>query len=89
MVTYTPTNIRRSGRLSLLVTVGIGAAAMATWIKAHQVGFTFLTTVIVGLLLITAAAFTISPGLGLLTAGLCSLAGGHWITYLRTTGAPT
>lgn len=92
MVAYTPTNTRRSASLYVaptLASVLHRAGAMATWIKANQVSFTFLATLILGVALITAAAFTVSVGLGLLTAGVLSIASGHWVTYLKTTGAAT
>lgn len=58
---------------------------MGRWIRSNQVGFAFLLSLVVGLLLISAAAFTVSCGLGLLVTGVASIAGGHWVTYLRTT----
>lgn len=60
---------------------------MATWIKANQLGFVFLATLVLGLVLCSAAAFTVSAGLGLLVAGVGSIAGGHWVAYLKTIGA--
>jgi uncharacterized membrane protein len=62
---------------------------MATWIKSNQLGAMFLATLVFGLLLVTASAFTVSAGLGLLVGGVCAIAGGHWVTYLRTTTGAT
>ena len=60
---------------------------MTTWIKHNKLGFVFLSTLVVGLTLIAAAAFTISMTAGLLVSGTASIAGGHWVTYLKTTGS--
>lgn len=60
---------------------------MAEWVKGHELGFTFLATLVVGLLFVALAAFTVSFTLGLLVTGVCFLAGGHWVTYLRTSRA--
>lgn len=57
---------------------------MAKWILQNQTPFTFLISLVVGLVFIVAAAFTVSAGLGLLAAGVCCVGGGHWVTYLRT-----
>lgn len=63
---------------------------MTSWINRNRIGFTFLATLVVGLILISAAAFTISCTLGLLVSGVAFVAGGHWVTYLKTmTGART
>jgi hypothetical protein len=56
---------------------------MVSWVKGHQLPFFFLVSLLFGLILITAAAFTVSAGLGLLTAGVSSIGGGHWVTYLK------
>lgn len=57
---------------------------MVKWIQRNQLGFIFLASLVLGLVLISAAAFTVSPGLGLLASGVALIAGGHWVTYLRT-----
>lgn len=90
MVAYTPANTRRPTRVYVPVIHWhkIGTA-MAVWIKANQVGFMFLTTLILGLILIAMAAFTISLTLGLLTAGTSMIGGGHWVAYLKTSGVRT
>ena len=59
---------------------------MVAWVKGHELGFTFLVTLVVGLLFVSAAAFTVSAGLGLLVTGAAFIAGGHWVTYLRMAG---
>lgn len=60
---------------------------MTRWAQANPVGAVFLSTLIFGLIMITAAAFTVGLTIGLLTLGVGSIAGGHWVTYLKTTGA--
>lgn len=57
---------------------------MIAKIRANPVPFVFLATLVGGLALITAAAFTVSVFWGLLVAGTATVAAGHWITYLRT-----
>lgn len=57
---------------------------MTTWINRNRIGFTFLATLVLGLILISAAAFTVSCTLGLLVGGVALVAGGHWVTYLKT-----
>lgn len=58
---------------------------MVAWVKGHQLPFFFLASLILGLILVTAAAFTVSAGLGLFTAGVSSIGGGHWVTYLKVS----
>jgi hypothetical protein len=60
---------------------------MVAWVKGHELSFTFLATLALGLLFVALAAFTVSATLGLLATGVCFLAGGHWVTYLRTARA--
>ncbi len=55
-----------------------------TWLKAHTLPFTFLASLVFGLLMVSAAAFTVSLFWGLLVLGLALIAGGHWVTYLKT-----
>lgn len=59
---------------------------MVDWARKNTTPLTLLVTLVLGCVLIVAAAFTASPFAGLLTAGLLTVAGGHWVTYLRVAG---
>ena len=60
---------------------------MTAWIKSNPLPSFFLVTLALGLMLISLAFFTVSAFAGLLASGLSSLAGGHWLTYLKMNGA--
>lgn len=56
---------------------------MVGWVKRHPLPVAFLVAVVVGLVFMSAAAYTVSLGLGLLVTGALVLAGAHWLTYLH------
>lgn len=60
---------------------------MSAWVRQNPLPLFFLATLLVGVLLLSVAFFTISAFWGLAVTGLLVISAGHWITYLRTLGS--
>lgn len=60
---------------------------MTAFVRAHELSLTFLVTLVLGLLFLAIAAFTVNATIGFLVTGIAFVAGGHWVTYLRTVKA--
>lgn len=59
---------------------------MVDWAKRNQYGAILVVTLVVGLLLLSAAAFTVGVTTGLLALGASFIVGGHWVTFLNMRG---
>lgn len=59
---------------------------MTRWAKQNPLPAFFLVTLALGLLSLSLAAWTVSVFWGLIVTGVVLLAGGHWVTYLKTMG---